>query len=58
MALEAAQMRTWHLDLAEHQEGSARGDPCPGPVSLPERWSAAALVQQQPPNVVSVHSKG
>ena len=29
MALEAAQMRTWHLDLAEHREGSARGDPCP-----------------------------
>src|SRR6188474_3344459 len=41
MALEAAQMRTWHLDFAEHQEGSASGDPCPRPVSLPERWSAA-----------------
>ena len=30
MALEAAQMRTWHLDLAEYREGSARRDPSPG----------------------------
>ena len=27
MALEAAQMRTWHLDLAECREGAARRDP-------------------------------
>ncbi len=45
MALEAAQMRTWHLDLAGnrggHQQSSASGDSSFGAVSLLERWSKA-----------------
>ena len=42
MALEAAQMRTWHLDLAEHQERAARcGTRPPGPVRC-WKWSAAS----------------
>jgi signal transduction histidine kinase/response regulator RpfG family c-di-GMP phosphodiesterase len=45
MALEAAQMRTWHLDLAdqrvEHLEGLAGEDLSCEAVSLLERWSEA-----------------
>ncbi|HJU18360.1 MAG TPA: response regulator [Stellaceae bacterium] len=42
MALEAAQMRTWHLDLAEHRiEGAAKRDLPSGSVSLLTRWSDA-----------------
>ena len=48
IALEAAQMRTWHLDLAEYQEAAARGDPSSGAVSLLERWSAAVDVALLP----------
>lgn len=42
MALEAAQMRTWDLDLAAYRTaGSAKWDPPCGAVSLLDRWSAA-----------------
>jgi signal transduction histidine kinase/response regulator RpfG family c-di-GMP phosphodiesterase len=52
MALEAAQMRTWRLDLAEYREGSARQDSSSGAVSLLERWTAAvdaALLSEDRP---------
>jgi signal transduction histidine kinase/ActR/RegA family two-component response regulator len=41
MALEAAQMRTWHLDLAGDREQSGRRDLSDGTASLLERWSEA-----------------
>ena len=52
IALEAAQMRTWHLDLAGYREEWARKDPSPSAVSLLERWSeaveAALLPEDEP----------